>query len=140
MLLAREVRLHPQQPVRLRQDCLREWLVDRSESRVRAAARTRLAREIVISRSSKLVIDLSVFCDDRWAAEVKPEKTTLQMWPITFPMANIGAGFDVLWPILADHGSSGGYSPLHAAGAYLWRRRREAILDKDHGLRRVLAK
>ena len=30
---------------------------------------------------------------------------------------------------------SGGYSPLHAAGAYLLRRRREAILDKDHGLR-----
>ena len=30
---------------------------------------------------------------------------------------------------------SGRYSPLHAAGAYLLRRRREAILDKDDGLR-----
>jgi len=26
---------------------------------------------------------------------------------------------------------SGGYSPLHAAGAYIWRRRRAAILEKD---------
>jgi transposase, IS30 family len=30
---------------------------------------------------------------------------------------------------------SGRYSPLHAAGAYQLRRRREAILDKDHRLR-----
>src|SRR5664279_2074563 len=30
---------------------------------------------------------------------------------------------------------SGGYSPLHAAGAYQLRRRREAILEKDHKLR-----
>src|ERR1700682_4868116 len=30
---------------------------------------------------------------------------------------------------------SGRYSPLHAAGPYLLRRRREAILEKDHSLR-----
>jgi IS30 family transposase len=30
---------------------------------------------------------------------------------------------------------SGGYSPLHAAGAYIWRRRRAAILEKDADLR-----
>jgi transposase, IS30 family len=30
---------------------------------------------------------------------------------------------------------SGRYSPLHAAGAYQLRRRREAILEKDHRLR-----
>ena len=30
---------------------------------------------------------------------------------------------------------SGRYSPLHAAGAYQLRRRREAILEKDHKLR-----
>jgi IS30 family transposase len=29
---------------------------------------------------------------------------------------------------------SGGYSPLHAAGAYIWRRRRAAILEKDADL------
>ena len=28
----------------------------------------------------------------------------------------------------------GGYSPLHAAGAYMWRRRRAAILEKDRNL------
>jgi len=26
---------------------------------------------------------------------------------------------------------SGGYSPMHAAGAYIWRRRRAALLEKD---------
>ncbi|RTL86434.1 MAG: IS30 family transposase [Hyphomicrobiales bacterium] len=26
---------------------------------------------------------------------------------------------------------SGGYSPLHAAGAYIWRRRRAALIEKD---------
>lgn len=31
--------------------------------------------------------------------------------------------------------SSGRYSPLHAAGAYVQRRRREAVLEKDHRLR-----
>ena len=30
---------------------------------------------------------------------------------------------------------SGGYSPLHAAGAYQLRRRREAILERDSDLR-----
>ena len=30
---------------------------------------------------------------------------------------------------------SGRYSPLHAAGAYVQRRRREAVLEKDHRLR-----
>ena len=30
--------------------------------------------------------------------------------------------------------ASGGYSPLHAAGAYIWRRRRAAILEKDRNL------
>ena len=31
--------------------------------------------------------------------------------------------------------SSGGYSPLHAAGAYQLRRRREAILEREAALR-----
>ena len=33
---------------------------------------------------------------------------------------------------------SGGYSPLHAAGAYQLRRRREAILEREAALRRFV--
>jgi hypothetical protein len=32
----------------------------------------------------------------------------------------------------------GGYSPLHAAGAYQLRRRREAILEREAALRRFV--
>src|SRR6516162_9512167 len=38
-------------------------------------------------------------------------------------------------PGSADALPSGGYSPLHAAGAYQLRRRREAILDREAALR-----
>ena len=33
---------------------------------------------------------------------------------------------------------SGGYSPLHAGGAYMLRRRREAILEREENLRRFV--